>query len=71
VRVHTRSGTVLSHDVWGRHGSPENPVARQDVEEKFFANVARRVPGDTAQRIAALVNRLDTLAAVDELTALL
>ena len=71
VKVLTRSGAMLSHDVWGRRGSPENPVAREDVEAKFFSNVARRIPADTARRIADLVNRLDTLASIDELTALL
>jgi 2-methylcitrate dehydratase PrpD len=71
VRVHTRAGAVLSEDVWERRGSPENPVTRQDVEDKFFANVARRMPQDSARRIAALVNRFDTLATVDELISLL
>lgn len=71
VRVLTRSGAALSHEVWNRRGSPENPVARHDVEAKFFANVARRVAEGTARRIADRVNRLDTLASVGELTALL
>jgi 2-methylcitrate dehydratase PrpD len=71
VRVVTEAGTVLSHDVWNRRGSPENAVSRQEVEEKFFANVAGHLPGQAAQRIAELVNTLDTLAAIDELTSLL
>ncbi|MBV6307304.1 MmgE/PrpD family protein [Candidimonas humi] len=71
VRVHTRSGMVLSKDVWERRGSPENPVSSQEVEEKFFANVAHRIPDGAARRITALAGRLDSLAAIDELTSLL
>lgn len=71
VRVATRAGATLSHEVWHRRGSPENPVDRGEVEAKFHANVGRRVSGDAARRIADLVNRLDTLASVQELAALL
>ncbi|OZI19765.1 hypothetical protein CAL26_19510 [Bordetella genomosp. 9] len=71
VRVLTRSGDVLSREVWNRRGSPENAVSPGEVEEKFFANVAGRMPAQSAQRIVKLVNALDTLPAIDELTALL
>jgi 2-methylcitrate dehydratase PrpD len=71
VRVRTVSGAVLSHDVWARRGSPENPVDRQDVEDKFFGNVARRISGETARRIAELVGRLDALPDASELARLL
>lgn len=71
MRIVTRSGACMSHDVWNRRGSPENPVARHEVEAKFFSSVAGRVADDTARRIAHLVHRLDTLASADELAALL
>ncbi|MFC4273982.1 MmgE/PrpD family protein [Achromobacter aloeverae] len=71
VRVLTKSGAAYAHDAWARRGSPENPVAREEVEDKFFLNVAQRVPGDTARRIADLAGRLDALPNLDELVALL
>ncbi|MES2187417.1 MAG: MmgE/PrpD family protein [Pseudomonadota bacterium] len=71
MRVHTASGAVLAHDIWGRRGSPENPVAREEVEAKFFGNVAQRTDQATARRIAALVRDFDSLPSVEPLTALL
>ena len=71
MRITTTGGAVLAHDIWNRRGSPENPVAREEVEAKFFGNVAQRTDTATAHRIAELVRRFDGLPSVDPLTALL
>ena len=71
VRLHTSSGQILRHDVWKRRGSPENPVTNEEVQAKFFANVAGRIGPADAQRIASLVADLESLPNLDELNALL
>ncbi|WP_454688671.1 MmgE/PrpD family protein [Achromobacter aloeverae] len=71
LRVRTKAGETFAHDAWARRGSPENPVTRAEVEDKFFLNVARRVSDDAAQRIAELTAGLDALPDLDELVALL
>ncbi|WP_233238556.1 MmgE/PrpD family protein [Bordetella sp. LUAb4] len=71
VKVFTRSGAVLEHDAWARRGSPESPVTPAEVEEKFFLNVAQRIPGDAAHRIVELVGGLESLPDIEALVALL
>jgi 2-methylcitrate dehydratase PrpD len=71
IKLHTVSGKVLSHDIWGRRGSPENPVSYEEVEAKFFGNVAGVVTPANAKRIAVLVKNLDSSASLEELNALL
>lgn len=71
MKLHTVSGQVFSHDIWARRGSPENPVSYEEVEAKFFNNVANCIATPTAKRIAALVKDFQSLATIDELNSLL
>ncbi|MDB5821503.1 MAG: hypothetical protein JWR21_207 [Herminiimonas sp.] len=71
IKVHTVSGQVFSHDIWARRGSPENPVSYEEVEQKFFDNVANCIALPAAKAIATLVKDFETLATMDELNALL
>jgi len=67
VTVHTADGRSLRRDVWHRRGSPESPVGRAEVEEKFAANVDGLLSPHVAQRLRLLAARLDTLADVGEI----
>jgi 2-methylcitrate dehydratase PrpD len=71
VRIHMRDGTQFCHDAWARRGSPEHPVARAEVEAKFHANVSNCMATGQAARIAALVDRFETLESIEELAGLL
>ncbi|HLH92584.1 MAG TPA: MmgE/PrpD family protein [Xanthobacteraceae bacterium] len=71
VAVITADGQHLSRDVWHRRGSPENPVSRAEVEEKFAANVDGLLATEPAARLQSLVARLDTLADVGEIAAIM
>jgi 2-methylcitrate dehydratase PrpD len=64
ICLRTTDGKSLRRDVWHRRGSPENPVSRPEVEEKFAANVDGLLDADAAQRLRSLAAQLDTLADV-------
>jgi 2-methylcitrate dehydratase PrpD len=68
VAVLATDGRSLQREVWHRRGSPENPVTRAEVEEKFAANVDGLLDADAAQRLRLLAGRLDTLADIREIT---
>src|SRR5690242_10488878 len=52
-------GKSPSRDVWHRRGSPENPVSRRDVEEKFAANANGLLDTDAAHRLQSLAAKLE------------
>lgn len=61
VKVRTRDGRELAHEILHRRGSPENPLAAADVERKFRAVVEGCLaPGDV-DRVVELVDGLDRL----------
>ena len=68
VTVQTTDGKTHSREVWHRRGSPENPVSRAEVEEKFALNVDGLLDGDAAQRLQSLAATLDALRDVREIT---
>src|SRR5262249_47373279 len=61
IAVVTTDGRQLTRDVWHRRGSPENPVSRREVEEKFAANLGQLLGAATATRLQALAATLDRL----------
>ena len=67
IAVLTTDGRSFRRDVWHRGGSPENPVSRQAVEEKFAANVNHLLSTNTAERLKSLAARLDVLADAKEI----
>jgi aconitate decarboxylase len=71
VSVQTTDGKRLSRDVWHRRGSPENPVSRAEVEEKFAANVDGLLGADAAQRLQSLAATLETLPDAREIAAIM
>jgi 2-methylcitrate dehydratase PrpD len=71
VTVATTGGKRLRRDVWHRRGSPESPVSRAEVGEKFAANVEGLLGADAAQHLQSLAARLDTLADVKAITVIM
>ena len=71
VAVRTTDGRTLRRDVWHRRGSPENPVSRREVEEKFTANVDGLLGAEAATRLQALAARLEALPDAKEIVAIL
>jgi 2-methylcitrate dehydratase PrpD len=67
IAVLTIDGRTLRREVWHRRGSPENPVSRQEVEEKFAANVTPLLNAKTAERLQSLAAKLDVLANAREI----
>jgi 2-methylcitrate dehydratase PrpD len=71
IAVRTTDGKTFSRDVWHRRGSPENPVSRREVEEKFAANVEGLLDADAAQRLQSLAAKLEDLSDAREIVAIL
>jgi 2-methylcitrate dehydratase PrpD len=71
VDVRTTDGRSHRRDVWHRRGSPENPVNKGEVEEKFAANVDGLLGADAAQRLQSLTARLDALPDAREIIAIM
>ena len=71
VVVRTTDGRSHSRDVWHRRGSPENPVSRGEVEEKFSANVDGLLDVDAARRLQSLAARLEALPDAREVIAIM
>jgi hypothetical protein len=71
VSVLTTDGKSLRRDVWHRRGSPENPVSRAEVEEKFAANVDGLLDAEAAGRLRSLATRLDTLPCLAEVAGIM
>jgi 2-methylcitrate dehydratase PrpD len=71
VAVATSDGQTFARDVWHRRGSPENPVRRQEVEEKFAANVSGLLAADAAARLQSLAAELDALPDASEIVAIM
>ena len=66
--IETLDGRRLVHREAFNRGSDANPLSSADVERKFMDNARRRISGDRAQRILALVMELDTASDVTALT---
>lgn len=71
VAVTLRNGQRLTHEILHRRGSPENPLAPQDVEYKFRHVVASCLPKREIDRMVALVDRLEQMDDVSELITIL
>jgi len=71
VTVHTFDGRTVKQEVLNRRGSPENPVAREDVERKFTANLTGLLTPAEIDRLQALALSLETLPNADEIVKIL
>ena len=71
VEVLTKSGEVYIARVDSAKGTPENPLSRDEVREKFLFLASTVVEEDHALEIMETMDRLDQLPDVHELTELL
>jgi 2-methylcitrate dehydratase PrpD len=71
VRVRTTNGRTIEREVLNRRGSPENPVAPQDVERKFAANLTGILEEAEVDRLKGLALSLDTLPNAGEIVKLI
>lgn len=67
VRLTTNDGRLVEKLALHRRGSPENPLRPAEIVEKFRAVVAPYLKRADAERIVALVDRLEALSDVREL----
>lgn len=70
VKITTRSGQVHEKLALHRRGSPENPLAPEEVVNKFRNVVAPCMSKTDAERIITAVERCDSLADIHELAAI-
>lgn len=59
LQVHKHDGTVLTHDVWDRRGSPESGTPAAEMQAKFLRNVSGIWTDQQAQRAIELVAHLE------------
>lgn len=71
VSVETTDGRQFEHEERHRRGSPENPVSRDDLLEKFRALAACALPKEKSERVIDLVDRLDELEDVRPIAELI
>jgi len=71
VTVTTRDGRSFHHEILNRRGSPENPLAHEDVVYKFRNVVESCLTAKNIDRVIALIAQLDELTDTSELFALL
>lgn len=64
LRVLTTDRRTFTREVLHRRGSPENPIARPDVERKFKSNVDCLLEPGARNRLVELCSSLETLQSV-------
>lgn len=70
MKVTTRDGRTFEKLALDRRGSPERPLAHDDIVAKFHAVVSPCMDRSRAEKIVAVVDRLETLDRLDPLLAL-
>ncbi|WP_433508433.1 hypothetical protein ACQP04_24835 [Pseudonocardia halophobica] len=71
VEIETKDGRVLSGAQPSFQGSPQVPTSPERIVRKFRSNVAGQLPDADADALLAVVDRLETVAHIGELTRLL
>ncbi|WP_428493117.1 MmgE/PrpD family protein [Rhodopila sp.] len=70
VIVHLRDGRTERHRQPASLGTPDLPLSRKVIVNKFMANATRAIPTKAAERIADIVLNLQTAPSLDELMRL-
>ncbi|MDN6860235.1 MmgE/PrpD family protein [Pseudomonas sp. CAN2814] len=70
VRVHLKDGRVIQCRQPTSLGTPERPLTRAQIEEKFFANASRAISREAAKQLAEQVLNLDRVSSLEPLLAL-
>ena len=71
VEAHLKDGTVLSATCMASKGTPENPLTRAGIEEKFRRAAKGRVESAQAERIVRAIGELEALDSVRQLAGAL
>jgi 2-methylcitrate dehydratase PrpD len=71
LTVKTTDGKAYTEDFLPSKGSPQNPMTRQELEDKFMGLATRVLPRDQAAQIAAAVRSLEEVKDLRDLTDLL
>lgn len=71
VLIRLKNGKILEESQPYPRGGMESPLPAEEIEEKFHANAAMALPRDKAEKIVALVNRLEEMSSIGELADLL
>ena len=67
VRITLTGGREVIRRLPASHGSIEDPMSAEEVREKFLANATRRIAAGQADRVAAIVQELQTLPEIGQL----
>ncbi|MES2263810.1 MAG: MmgE/PrpD family protein [Pseudomonadota bacterium] len=70
VTVHLKDGRALRSRQPASLGTPDVPLSRQAIVDKFIANATRAISHNAATKLAELVLQLETAASLDEIMAL-
>ena len=68
VTIKLKKGTVYSEKLDGPRGSPENPVTRREVEEKFRTLATLSLSEARVEQVIKTVQCLETLGSVTALS---
>lgn len=71
IEVKLHSGVVHVRDVIHPRGSPEQPLTKNELHQKFLMLTKDVIQPIQAEAIAGMIDRLETLADIGSLTALL
>ena len=71
VEVRMRSGAIHTERRECAKGDPDDPLKRTEIQEKLRTAAEGVIPASRIARIIALIDRLEDLADVGELTAAL
>lgn len=71
VKVRLANGRVLEENQPHPRGGLEDPLAPEEIVEKFRANARLALPGETGEKIIDAVNRLEDLDSIAEMSELL
>jgi len=71
VRIRLRSGDTLDRRVDYARGSADNPLDREELQEKFRDCARRALPREQAEHALAMLETLDHVRRVDDLVRVL
>jgi 2-methylcitrate dehydratase PrpD len=67
VQAHLKDGATLRAHCTASKGTPENPLTRAEIEEKFRRAAKDRLPQAQAHRVLASIAKLEDLKSVRSL----
>lgn len=71
VEVELKDGRKITERVDAPKGSPENPLSNEEVKAKFLNLATTSLPLQKAEEIIALVENIENLPSIRQLTTIL